>query len=827
MHAHSKLKTIASWVFALLFFLLAAVAGTYPLAFKLGEGVLDPGDGVLNTWILAWGATILARNPGQFFQAPYFYPARDALAFSENLLGNLPLFGPLLAFSGDPVWAANAFLVLSVALTGLATYALLLRWTGSRTAALAGGLLFALSPVRMSQVNHLQLFGLWWTPLTLLATSAFLRGARWRHGFAAALCLALQFSSSVYLGYFLLITLASYVLARLWRTPDLRTRTLAIRGAMLLAGTGLALGGLLWPYLRLSRTWGMSRTLRDGTALGADLLSYLSAWPHSIPYGGRLAAVLPLYAHEKYLFPGLVVLALAAWALGWAFSRRREKLSQEARAVAFAGTVAWLLSLGPTLQVRGIITFLPLPYAALFYLVPGFSAIRVPARLGLMVALCLSVLAGIGLSRLIARHGTTPLRRGAIAAAALALVLVDTHHRPLTLYPRPVPSALDRALSRAPMGPGVFVPMPTYKREADGILESGRMLLTLPSGRSLVNGYSGFFPDSYLELARHLENGPTPEALDALAATGVTWLGVRYDQMTPGERLSWDPAEVPGGLQLLWREAGQGALYRIDRKPKPSPLAATLALPPTLSGDRAFTLALTLEAPHGTWVAPAPAERRALRISWQGASPRTEERKVWLPLSLQGSRSIGVPMRTPRKAGNYLLTVEGPDFVATSSVAIGSQAMPDTLTAPIQAQVSWQNPPPPPRVLAGQRLLLEATIRNEGGNVWRAATTWRERLAARPEWLRKHPRWIFDNGAGEVGVAVRWTEKSTGAEIAVGQARPRRYPLAFDVFPKETYRFEEHLFAPEAPGTYVAELRLADGFDAVAAPLAQYEITVE
>ncbi|MNX85752.1 hypothetical protein D3C86_1176030 [compost metagenome] len=188
---------------------------------------------------------------------------------------------------------------------------------------------------------------------------------------------------------------------------------------------------------------------------------------------------------------------------------------------------------------------------------------------------------------------------------------------------------------------------------------------------------------------------------------------------------------------------------------------------------------------------------------------------------------MGIPVRTPRTAGTYLLTVEGPGFVATRSVAIGAQALPDTLKAPIQAQVSWQSPPPPSRVLSGQRLLLDATIRNQGDSVWRAATTWRERLAARPEWLRQHPRWIFDNGAGEVGVVVRWTEKATGAEVAVGQARPRRYPLAFDVFPQEAYRFAEHLFAPEAPGGYVAELRLADGFDAVAAPLAQFEITVE
>ncbi|HEY9900565.1 MAG TPA: hypothetical protein V6D00_15415 [Pantanalinema sp.] len=821
-----------SWLFAGACFLLAAVAGTYPLALRMGDGVLDPGDGVLNTWIMAWGATILPRDPGGLFQAPYFYPARDTLAFSENLLGNLPVFGPLMALSGDPVWAANAFFILAIALTGLATYALLLRWTGSRAAALVGGLIFALSPVRFSQLSHLQLFGLWWTPLALLASSAFLRGARWRHGLGAALFLVLQFASSVYLGYFLLITIGSYVLARLWRSPALRTRALALRGGALMAGTAVALGSLLWPYLRLSRAWGMSRTLRDGTALGADLFSYLSAWPLSVPYGGRLAAASPLYAHEKYLFPGLVALALAAFALGWAFSRRREWLSQEARAVALAGAVAWLLSLGPILQVRGAITFLPMPYAALFYLVPGFSAIRVPARLGLMVAFCLAVLAGIGLSRLLDRYGTTPFRRGAIAAVAIAVVLLDTRHRPLPVYPRPVPSALERALFLAPMAPGVIVPMPTYEREADGILESGRMLAVLPSGRPLVNGYSGFFPDSYLAFARHLEAGPTPGALDALAAVSVGWVGVQYDKMTPGERLDWQAAErdpAALGLKLLWSEPDQGALYRLDRHPPLTRrLEATLDLPQRLTRDRAFRIPLTLATtPPAAWMPPMPDRHQPVAIRWQGPTPFAEERHVWLPIALQGSQHVGIPVRTPRGTGNYLLSIEGPGFVATASVGISAMRLPDTLTAPIQARLEWKSPRPPGRVLSGQRIPLEAAIHNQGTGVWRAATTWRERLAARPEWLRRHPRWIFDNGAGEVGLQVRWLERVTGAEVAVGQARPRRYPLSFDVFPGGAYRFQERLFAPEAPGDYVAEVRLADTFGTVATAPERFAITVE
>ena len=67
--------------------LLLATVHTWPL-------VLDPGrysrndnaDTQLNEWILAWVAHQLPRDPLHLFEANIFYPAHDALAFSEPLI---------------------------------------------------------------------------------------------------------------------------------------------------------------------------------------------------------------------------------------------------------------------------------------------------------------------------------------------------------------------------------------------------------------------------------------------------------------------------------------------------------------------------------------------------------------------------------------------------------------------------------------------------------------------------------------------------------------------------------------------------------------------
>jgi hypothetical protein len=58
--------------------------------------------------------------------------------------------------------------------------------------------------------------------------------------------------------------------------------------------------------------------------------------------------------------------------------------------------VAVLLSLGPFLVILGRTTRVPLPYLLFYYLIPGFHAMRVPARFALLAMLAASVLAAFG-----------------------------------------------------------------------------------------------------------------------------------------------------------------------------------------------------------------------------------------------------------------------------------------------------------------------------------------------------------------------------------------------------------------------------------------------
>ena len=52
----------------------------------MSDGVHDPGDPLMVTWVLAWVAHQLPNAPAHIFDANIFYPERNTLAYSESLL---------------------------------------------------------------------------------------------------------------------------------------------------------------------------------------------------------------------------------------------------------------------------------------------------------------------------------------------------------------------------------------------------------------------------------------------------------------------------------------------------------------------------------------------------------------------------------------------------------------------------------------------------------------------------------------------------------------------------------------------------------------------
>jgi hypothetical protein len=241
-------------------FCVVAIVKLHPMIPHLGTHISDPGDPLLVSWILAWGFHALTTDPWNLFQANIFYPAETTLAFSEHLLGVLPIFAPAYALTGNPIFAYNMVFFLSFPLSGLSMFLLVHYWTRSFWASLLAGALFAFAPLRFTQYAHLHLLNLYWAPLALLFLDRFLRRQRWRDLIGLAVFYWMQVLCSVYLGWFTTIALALYWLCYIvFIDRNSLGRPVLVPYASFAALSLAVLLPFHLPYFEVQRQWGITR----------------------------------------------------------------------------------------------------------------------------------------------------------------------------------------------------------------------------------------------------------------------------------------------------------------------------------------------------------------------------------------------------------------------------------------------------------------------------------------------------------------------------------------------------------------------------------------
>lgn len=310
----------------------AALTVAYLRPPALGHHILpDRGDPVFNLYVLKWVVHQLQLGLPNLWDANFFYPTRGALALSDHLLAPA---AELLLFertTGGGAVAGYALLVLSsFVLCGLTTFLVLWRNGVSAPAAFLGGLAFAFSPFRWSELNHLQLLLMQWIPLVLWLWDRLLakRTVRWATAFLAVYLLHLF--GGAYLAYMVHVPMLVILVSR--ATAEGRAlfapRALRVLApvALIAAAAGL---GLFVPYARERTALGIERSGREIATLGATFWSFLTPASRNV-YGPAvrqtLAAALPedldpSGRRENSLFPGFVVSGLALVGLG-AFWRR-------------------------------------------------------------------------------------------------------------------------------------------------------------------------------------------------------------------------------------------------------------------------------------------------------------------------------------------------------------------------------------------------------------------------------------------------------------------------------------------------------------------------
>jgi len=297
-----------------LLFAALVLLTTWPVWWHPASTMLPGGpDGELYLWTLSWDAHAFLHQPFAIFDANIYYPLRDTLALSENLIGTAIFSAPVQWITGNPVLALNAASLLSTLLCGVGTWLLARRLGLGRAAALVAGVVFAVSPPRFFRMGQMHLGTVQWIPFGLAALHAYVDEGRSRHLKWAVFFFTLQALTSGHGAVFMLIAFGALLVYRVALDEPLRPwrrlRDLGLTGALLLAP-------VVWsvlPYRRVQEGLGLRRTLDNWTV---PATSFFAAPTHVQTW---IVALMPdarvLETAGAFLFPGFLVLLLAAAAL--------------------------------------------------------------------------------------------------------------------------------------------------------------------------------------------------------------------------------------------------------------------------------------------------------------------------------------------------------------------------------------------------------------------------------------------------------------------------------------------------------------------------------
>ncbi|HEY7820888.1 MAG TPA: hypothetical protein VIG29_21865, partial [Vicinamibacteria bacterium] len=479
-------------------------------------------------WILSWCLYQLPRDPLRVFDANIFYPEPGTLALSENLLTGALLVSPVALFSASPVLLFNVALLAGFVATAYAAFLLAYDLTGSRLAAGLGGILFAFAPYRFAHIPHLQLQLAFGIPLSLCFVRRLLFDRRaLGSGLALAASVPLTFGSCIYYtlyGATVAPVLAAFEMRGVARAHRLRAVTRL--GLAAAAGTFLTLP-LALPYWRQLES-GMGRSLETASEFEATPADYFSSY--SLVHG-----FLPKTSEP--LFPGFVAIGLALAAVTGGANERRRTYAWLALAA-----VGVLLSFGPSIGL----------FSLLYELLPPYRALRVPSRAGVLFLLGMAMLAAIGLGRV----------RGGLARKILVLfAAIECFAAPLALNPEPprLPPIYAH-FEGLEEGALLELPLPPPERFQDNAVYLFRTAYY--HHRPIVNGYSGFVPESYRATADSIKYQPIVPALDRLHAMGVRFVLAHEGRLGPRMVRELSEAERSGRLEVVALE-GTDRLLRI------------------------------------------------------------------------------------------------------------------------------------------------------------------------------------------------------------------------------------------------------------------------
>jgi hypothetical protein len=493
---------------ALALFVALSVLMTWPQARLMSTHVPDSDDPLLSIWRIAWIAHILPTAPADLMNGNIFYPEPRTLAYTDSVLLQGLAGAPAIWAGVTPMVTYNAIILLSIALSGWTMFLYARHLTGRGSAALLAGIVFAFVPFRFDHLHHLELQATMFLPLALLWLDRALETGSRRDAWLAVAAGVAQVYCGIYYAVFLVTALLVVIPLR-WRNVPEERRAGLVRAGVFAAIVG---GVVVLPYLAvyvLNRGSLGDRKSSDVLTYSATLWNYLSTPNENVVHGGWSGA---LGQNERRLFPGVIALAIG---LVGVIGMERRRVTLLVLAV-----VGFVISLGANTPFYSVLT------SVLFI----YNGLRAPARASILVFLALAGLVAFGWARLErSLKGWAPAATALVALALLGeYATVQSHWfvastRPPEVY---------EWLARQPRSVVLELPVTTADR-LDLVPDGIYMFRSTEHWQPILNGYSGFFPKSFIELTEFMKTFPDDASIAYLKQRQVDIIVVHGGLLPP------------------------------------------------------------------------------------------------------------------------------------------------------------------------------------------------------------------------------------------------------------------------------------------------------
>jgi len=445
---------------------------------------------------------------------------------------------------------------------------------------MAAGIFYAFSYPRLSQIGHLPMISSEWIPLYILYLLKYLDSGKRKYFILLCVWYIFAITSSIYFGVFLIPITILIIIADIFKRIQNHTirdyKKKILTTLPLILPLLIVLGIVLFPYIRLKIEYPeIKRSIDDLTHLRASLIDYISVLPSS------LIAILPFLTkqmNEHVLYPTLTVIILSIIGCIRSAKRNRYTIGTFLLITVFS----FILSLGNEQRISiGLFPAraIKMPYYYLYYLFPLFQIIRVTARFSIFIALSLSILAALGIDKIMKQ-----VKSKWIVCLFIIPFLIEIWQINTPFVSVPLENSIPKVykwIQRQPepmilaelplsifyhgnlMEDQYYTPYSSLQKEDTSALETYRTYFSAFHKKRMLNGYSGYLPEQYNSMAGILENFPSEYSITALRNLGVTDIVVHIWQYDESKRNGIIKMLTDSTLVSLSYSDGKDFVYKI------------------------------------------------------------------------------------------------------------------------------------------------------------------------------------------------------------------------------------------------------------------------